>query len=90
MHSCVRCPFCLQAPDAGGHLQALGGARQPGTLPVGRRGPAVPPLRAGLRGAHGPTQRGLPHRVQGGPVLPCEPAAQRGHEARGHALHVPV
>uniref|UniRef100_A0A452URM7 LARGE xylosyl- and glucuronyltransferase 1 n=1 Tax=Ursus maritimus TaxID=29073 RepID=A0A452URM7_URSMA len=63
------------APDARGHLQALGGTHQPGPLPVRRRGPAVPPLRAGLRGAHEPPQRGLPHRVQGGPVLPCEPAA---------------
>uniref|UniRef100_A0A667GXY7 LARGE xylosyl- and glucuronyltransferase 1 n=1 Tax=Lynx canadensis TaxID=61383 RepID=A0A667GXY7_LYNCA len=78
------------APDARGHLQALGGTHQPGPLPVGCRGPAVPPLRTGLRGAHEPPQCGLPHRVQGGPVLPREPAAQRGHEARRHTLHVPV
>lgn len=67
-----------QVTDVGGHLQTLGGPHQPGTVHVRRGGSAVPPLCPGLRGAEHPPQCCLPHRLQGGAVLPHQPPAQCG------------
>uniref|UniRef100_A0AAY5KS44 LARGE xylosyl- and glucuronyltransferase 1 n=1 Tax=Esox lucius TaxID=8010 RepID=A0AAY5KS44_ESOLU len=53
-------------------------------------GSAVSPLRPGVRGADGPGERGLSHRVQGGPVLPCQPAQECSHATGQHTIYVPV
>uniref|UniRef100_A0A8C6KLA9 LARGE xylosyl- and glucuronyltransferase 1 n=1 Tax=Nothobranchius furzeri TaxID=105023 RepID=A0A8C6KLA9_NOTFU len=69
---------------------ALGRSHQLGSVPLRCRSPAVSTIRSGIRSAHEPLERRLPHSLQRGTVLPCEPAEERGHAAGQLTLHVPI
>lgn len=81
-------PSASQVTDVGGHLQTLGGPHQPGSVHVRCRGSAVPALCPGLGGAECPPQCRLPHRLQGGAVLPHQPPAQRGLGQHADAIRL--